>query len=53
MVESLYAKGYKPKNSLCFVMLVTIGAEQHYSSHPILKGEETSNKMVRQKKLKF
>jgi hypothetical protein len=41
------------KNSLCFVMLVTIGAEKFYSSHPILKAEETNNNVVRQKKLKF
>jgi hypothetical protein len=41
-----------PKNSLCFVMLVTIGAEKYYSSHPTVKTEETSNNVVRQKKLK-
>jgi hypothetical protein len=34
-------------------MLVTIGAEKYYSSHPILKAKETSNNVVRKNKLKF
>jgi len=38
-----WLKGYMPKNSLSFVMFVTIGIEKYYSSHQILKAEETSN----------
>jgi hypothetical protein len=46
-------KGYMPKNPFCFVMLATIGAEKYDCSHRILQAEETSNNVVRQKKLKF